>query len=117
MCSQENIEEPTLCVLQSPDVATELVDRLNVLVFLDRVVDNSASCLEVCHSVLEEHRTDGDACVHVVPRKVEAADGTSIDAPSLLLEGADELDGLDLGRARYRPCWKDTPERVESIPR
>lgn len=104
----------TLSHVQRADVGTELVDRLDVLVVLDTVVDDTSTRLQVSSTVLESHRTDGDARIHSVVGEIESSDRARVHAASLLLERRDDFNRLDLRCTRYSSGREYGTEGVES---
>ena len=100
---------------ESPHVTSQFIQCLHVLVFFHAVEHDTSTSLQVRDAVLEDHRTDCDASVHLIIRKVEAADSTRIYTSALLLELVDEFDGLNLGGTRDCARRENGPEGVEPI--
>lgn len=114
---KEGRRERTFCLFDAPHVGAELVHRLDILLKLVAIEHDPSSGLQRRDPVLEDHRPDRDARVHRVRGKVEMADRAGVDAAALALEGRDELDRADLGRAGDGACGEDGPEGGEPASR
>lgn len=87
----------TFCLFYGAHIAFELVQGLYILILLYTVVHNTATCLKICYTILEDHSTNGDASVHFVVGKVKATHSTCIQSAFVLLKLVNELDCFDLG--------------------
>ena len=70
--------------------------------------------LQVSNSILEGHRSDGDASIQLVLIEIEPPDSSSVDSSAFSLESSDEFDGLDLGGSRNGSSREDGSEGVKS---
>ena len=107
-------ETLTLRLFDGSYVALELVESLDVFLLFNTIEYNAASCLKVCHTILERHSANCDTRIHFIVCKIESPDSSSVYSTSFLLQPKNELNSLDFGCSGYSAGRKDRAECIEA---